>query len=268
MLELEHGFRIVDARVELEPEADRRPRGVGGPEQIERELHQAGVVRALAVPAHRDGSYLKANNGVARIAVDRPFDAVARINGIRDPRPGTGARMKNLTRSRSTEHTSPEDIEQYAYEDRFVGFMLDPRRDGLPDEEVLEQLAAVDKPVFTYGGRGFPPERIEATLLDYEFPLIVSHFGGYPLDMELMMAGIELLERHGNCFLDTSYVRLRDPLEKAIMEHPSRVLFGSGAPASHPNVAVMEILTLDLPEDAMRKVFSKNVSRIVDEVAP
>ncbi len=45
------------------------------------------------------------------------------------------------------------------------------------------------------------------------------------------------------------------------------MLFGSGAPNSHPNVAVMEILTLDVPEDAMRKVFSKNPSRVVTALA-
>jgi len=33
-------------------------------------------------------------------------------------------------------------------------------------------------------------------------------------------------------------------------------------------VAVMEILTLDVPEDAMIKVFSKNASRVVEELAP
>jgi predicted TIM-barrel fold metal-dependent hydrolase len=52
------------------------------------------------------------------------------------------------------------------------------------------------------------------------------------------------------------------------MEHPDRVLFGSGAPASHPNVGVMEMLTLDVPEDAMKKVFTNNPSRVVPELAP
>jgi predicted TIM-barrel fold metal-dependent hydrolase len=52
------------------------------------------------------------------------------------------------------------------------------------------------------------------------------------------------------------------------MEHPDRVLFGSGAPSAHPNVAIMEILTLDVPEDAMRKAFSKNPARVVEELAP
>jgi predicted TIM-barrel fold metal-dependent hydrolase len=59
---------------------------------------------------------------------------------------------------------------------------------------------------------------------------------------------------------------MREPLERAVREHPDRVLFGSGTPQSHPNVAIMEILTLDVPEDAMRKVFSKNPSRVVSKL--
>ncbi|MEF8821138.1 MAG: amidohydrolase family protein, partial [Halovenus sp.] len=146
--------------------------------------------------------------------------------------------------------------------------VLDPVADGLPDAEVLSQLEAVDLPVITYGGRGFGPETIEETLLDYEFPLIIAHFGGYPLDESLMSETIDLLGRHENCFVDTSFVQLRDPLERALMEHPSQVLFGSGAPNLHPNVAIMEILTLDVPEDAMRKAFSKNAVRVIDELGP
>jgi len=52
-------------------------------------------------------------------------------------------------------------------------------------------------------------------------------------------------------------------LERAIREHPDRVLFGSGTPATHPNVAVMEMLTLDVTEDAMTKVFGRNPSRVI-----
>ncbi|MFC6721850.1 amidohydrolase family protein [Halobacteriaceae archaeon SHR40] len=268
MLELEHGFRVVDTHVELEPDESRRPRGVGDAEQIEREMQQAGIVQSLVFPAERDGSYLKANNAVARMAVDRSFVAAARVNGARDPGESVTSRLRNVTRSRSDEHTSPDDIEQYAYEDRFIGFVLDPVADGLPDAEVLSQLEAVDLPVITYGGRGFGPETIEETLLDYEFPLIIAHFGGYPLDESLMSETIDLLGCHENCFVDTSFVQLRDPLERALMEHPSQVLFGSGAPNLHPNVAIMEILTLDVPEDAMRKAFSKNAVRVIDELGP
>ena len=267
MLELEHGFRVVDLHVELEPDETRRPRDIGGPEQVERELHQAGIVAALAFPAERE-EYTSANNAVARIAVDRPLVAAARITGVRDPGTGPTARVRNVTRSRADRHTSPDEIEQYAYEDRFVAFALDPTVDGLPDAAVLSALEAVDLPVVTYGGRGFPPEAIERTLLGYDFPLVVAHCGGYPLDDTMTAEMVDLLANHDGCFVDTSFVRFRDPLERAIMEHPDRVVFGSGAPAAHPNVAIMEILTLDVPEDAMRRVFSRNAARVLPAVAP
>ena len=268
MLELEHGFRVVDVHVELEPDGGRRAPAAGDPERIERELHQAGVVRALTFPSDREGSYLKANNAVARMSVGRPTVAVARINGARDPGQSPGSRLRNIAASRQDHHTSPADVEQYAYDDRFAGFKLHPAVDGLPDEEVLEQLEDAGLPVLTYGGQGFPPSVIEETLLGYDFPVVVSHMGGYPLDRSLMEGAIDLLDRHERCYLDTSHAHLRDPIERAVIEHPDRVLFGSGMPTSHPNVALMEILTLDVPEDAMTKVFSKNASRVIDVLAP
>jgi hypothetical protein len=268
MLELEHGFRVVDAHLELEPDGGRPGPAAGDPEQVERELHQAGVVRGLAFPTERDGSYLKVNNAVARMSVGRPMVALARINGSRDPGQGASSRLRNIAASRADHHTSPADVEQYAYDDRFAGFKLHPPADGLPDEEVLDTLESVGLPVLTYGGCGFPPAVIEETLLEYSFPVVVSHMGGYPLDRGLTAEAIDLLDRYEQCYLDTSFARLRDPIERAVMGHPDRVLFGSGAPAVHPTVALMEILTLDVPEDAMRRVFSKNAARVVDELAP
>ena len=268
MLELEHGFRIVDAHVALEPEPDRRHRDTGDPEQVEREMWQAGVTQSLAFPAEREEGYLKANNGVHRITVDRPLESLARIAGVRDPGTGAASTLRNLTRSREEYHTSPEDVEKYAYEDRFLGFVMHPAADGLPDAEVLEALEDAGMPVFTYGGTGFPPASVEEILREYNFPLVVSHFGGYPLEKPLMNETVDMLTAYDNCFVDTSFVRFRDPLERAMMEHPDRVIFGSGAPAAHPNVAVMEILTLDVPEDAMRKAFSNNISRLIDELSP
>jgi len=269
MLELEHGFRVVDVHARLEPAQGRRRReGLGDPERLEREMHQAGVVRAVVTPGGRDGSYLKANNAIARMSVERPFVPLARVNGARDPADTPVARLRNLTASREDHHTSPEDVEQYAYDDRFVGFSLHPARDGLPDEEVLDRLAAVNLPTVVHGGVGFPPAAIEATLLEYDFPVVLAHFGGYPLNREYMRQSIDLLDRAADLYLDTSFVRFRDHLERAIMEHPDRVLFGSGTPACHPGVAIMEILTLDVPKDAMRKVFSNNPGRVVNALAP
>jgi len=157
----------------------------------------------------------------------------------------------------------PEDIEQYAYDDRFHGFKLDPTRDGLPDADVLDVMDDVGLPVLVHGGRGFSPSALEETLLGREFPVVLAHFGGHPLDRSLMHEAVAMLETHEELYLDTAAVRYRELLERAIVEHPDRVLFGSGAPAVHPNVAVMEILTLDVTEDAMRKVFGKNPVRVI-----
>jgi predicted TIM-barrel fold metal-dependent hydrolase len=266
MLELEHGFRVVDchARLHAGPGRPVRGRTIGG-EDLEREMHQAGIVRAVVFPGPQKGEqgYLRANNAVARQAVERPFIAFARIDGPRDPGDGATSTLRNFTSSRDEWQTSPEDIEQYAYDDRFHGFKLDPTRDGLPDGDVLDVLDDVGLPVLVHGGREFPPGALEDALLDREFPVVLAHFGGHPLDRELMREAIELLDRHDDLYLDTAAVRYRELLERAIVEHPDRVLFGSGAPATHPNVALMELLTLDVTEDAMTKAFGRNPSRVI-----
>jgi predicted TIM-barrel fold metal-dependent hydrolase len=268
MLELEHGFRILDVNARVEPDQQRRPsQGLGDPEQLEREMHQAGVVRAIVYPDTRSGSYLKANNAVARMSVGRPLVAFARVTGNRDPNAGARARLRELAGGQRGDHTTPEDIEQYAYDDRFHGFKLHPPQDGLPSQRVLEQLATVSQPLLVHGSSAFPPSSVATELLGYDMPVILSHFGGYPLDTERMREAIDLLGEHDTLYLDTSVVRYRTLLEQAIREHPDRVLFGSGTPHVHPNVAVMEILTLDVPEDAMKKVFSNNPSRVVDALA-
>jgi predicted TIM-barrel fold metal-dependent hydrolase len=269
MLQLEHGFRIVDVHARLEPEEGERPQeSLSTPERLEREMHQAGIVRGVVYPGPQSDGYLRANNAVARLSVGRPFVPAARINGSRDPGESASARLRNLTASRDSHHTSPDDVEQYAYDDRFVGFKLHPPEDGLPDEAVLERLERVDLPVLVHAGDSFPPETLAEHVLEYDFPTVVAHFGGYPLNRDHMHDTIDLLDSYDNCYVDTSFVRFRELLERAIIEHPDRVCFGSGAPACHPDVPIMEILTLDVPQDAMRKVFSKNPARVFDALAP
>lgn len=270
MLELEHGFRVVDvhARLHAGPEPPLRGRDVDA-ERLEREMHQAGVVRAVVFPGEQPGEsgYVRANNAVARQTVERPFVSFARINGPRDPSGGTSARLRNFRASRESFHTDPDDVEQYAYDDRFHGFRLHPPRDGLPDEETLDALSSVGLPVLVHAGERFPPAAAADALADRGFPVVLGHFGGHPLDRAKMTHSLDLLDTYDDLYLDTSAVRYRDILERGITEHPDRVLFGSGTPAVHPDVAVMEILTLDVPEDLMARVFSKNPGRVVDALA-
>ncbi|SFB73119.1 hypothetical protein SAMN05444422_101549 [Halobiforma haloterrestris] len=273
MLELEHGFRVVDVYTRLTPDEGD---GMAGPwgrtitsDRLEREMHQAGITRSVVFPPARpDTSYVAANNGVARRSVDRPFVAFARINGTRHPEHTARGRLRNAVSRREDHHTTPEDVEKYAYDDRFHGFVLDPTVDDYPDEDVLATLEDVGLPVIVRGGTDAPPEALADAVLGRSFPVVVAHFGGHPLDRSLMHEMIDLLEEYDDCYLETSFVRFRDTLERAILEHPDRVLFGSGAPTCHPNVAVMEALTLDVSEDMFRRVFSKNACRVIDALAP
>ena len=273
MLELEHGYRVVDVNARLTPDDAPGVRERGrpiSPDRLEREMHQAGIVRAVVSPEPHPGEtrYLPANNAVARLSVDRPFVTFARINGPRSLGGDRSSRLRNVVSRRREWHTSPADVEQYAYDDRFYGFCLDPAVDGVPDEPVLERLEDVGLPVLISGGVDAPPAALADQLLDRGFPVVVGHFGGHPLDGELMDEMIDRLDSHDDCYLDTSFVRYREQLERALLEHPDRVFFGSGAPASHPNVAIMEILTLDVSEDKLRRAFSKNACRTVDALKP
>ncbi|MDZ7849293.1 MAG: amidohydrolase family protein [Halodesulfurarchaeum sp.] len=266
MLELEHGFQAFDVHARLHPGPGRPIRGKTiDAEGLQRELHHAGIAQAVVFPGPVSGErgYLRANNAIARQTVERPLIAMARLDG---PREGAGtvtSTLKDAIARPDAAHTTPDDVKQYAYDDRFHGFKLDPPRDGLPTPEVLDALEDVGLPVLLYGGTEFPPEQVDEFLLGRSIPIVLAHFGGHPANRELMTRAIDLLDRRDSLYLDTSAVRYRDLLERAIMEHPDRILFGSGTPTVHPNVGVMEILTLDVPENVMERVFTKNPVRIL-----
>jgi hypothetical protein len=261
MLELEHGFRVVDVGATLVAErGGARGRAVA-PDRLERELRQAGVVRAVVTPPSRpEGSYLAANNAVARRSVGRPFVPFARLSGP-DPPGGRGGGRP------SGDHPGPESVAQYGYDDRFHGFALAPARDGLPTPETLDALGDVGLPLQVTGGRGFPPSRV-SQLCDRGFPVVYGGVGGDPETRELFASAIDLLDRHDDLCLDTGTVRSRPLLERALREHPDRVVFASRAGEAHPNVAVMALLTCSVPEDTMRRAFDTNPSRVVAALAP
>lgn len=267
MLELEHRFRVVDLHGHLdhdEVSVSTHGRDIG-PDRLERECLQAGVVQTAVSPTRRpeDIGYLRANNAVARLSVDRPFLAFARLNGPLAAADNPVSKLRNIYAPRKNHHTRPGDIEQYAYDERFYGFVLDPAVDGLPDRAVRDELIAVDLPVVVYCRPSFPPAAVTDTLLNDGYPVVLAGFGGYPMDDTRMKNSLALLDQYDHLYLDTWAVRDRETLERGLIEHPDRIVFGSGTPDVHPNVAVMEMLTLDVPEDAMSRVFNKNPTRLI-----
>lgn len=266
MLELGHGFRVVDVHTRLDPaEGERVDRGRDvGPDRLERELRQAGIVRAVAVPGKRERGYLAANNAVARLCIDRPLVPFARLAGPKDPT----SRLRSVVASREEWHADPDQVREFAYDDRFRGFAVDPVRDGLPGKYVRRALADAELPVLVGVDRRFPPDAVADRLLGKGFPVVCCAFGGHPLDRATMHGLVDLLDDHDDCYVETAAVRYRDPLERALAEHPDRVLFGSGTPTVHPSVAVMELLTCSVPEDVMKRAFDGNASRVIPALAP
>lgn len=261
MLELEHRYQVVDVNGRLQTASDDHQAVPElSPDQLEREMSQAGIVQTVvAPPVVPEGDYLRYNNAVARKSVNRPFVPFARLRGPRIPDSSPTHRVRNALTKPTADATSPAAIRQYGYDDRFHGFVFDPPRDGLPNDEMLTALEEVDLPVLVRGGDGFPPDRLAETLLDRSFPLIIAHFGGYPMQRSLMHEMLDLLKTTDRCYLETSLVRYRPILERALLEYPDRILFGSGTPANHPSVGIMEILTLDVTEDKLRRVFETNL---------
>ena len=263
MLEREHDLRVFDLDAALAPDAgERRPTPA---ERLERECQQAGVVSAVVAPPPGDPTtYLRANNAVARLAVSRPFLAVARLAGPRDPSETAAAAVRNLAASRADHHPGPEAIESIAYDDRFHAVSLAPARDGLPDAATLDALAETGLPALVRAGRGFPPAAAVETFAARGVPTVLLSFGGYPLDRDLTANAVDCLDDHDDLWLGTAHVPYRDLVERAVREHPDRVVFGSGAPDPHPNVGVMALLTLDVPENLLRRVVTDNPGRVFD----
>jgi hypothetical protein len=266
VLELEHEFRVRDVHARLSTDGADVEGPAVGPEQLERELRQAGITRAVVFSA-AGGDRTRANNAVARMSTGRPFVPFARIGGPE----GSTDRLLDRVRTRlggragadDAEPESPATVRRYATDDRFHGFVVDPVRDGVPAPAVRDALGEAGRPVLVRAGAEFPPAAAEP-LLEQPTPVVLAHFGGYPLRRDLMREAIELLGAHENCYLDTSHVRYRDLLARALREHPDRVLFGSGTPTVHPSVAVAEHLSVDVPADGVRKAFERNPGRLVE----
>lgn len=270
MLELEHGYPVVDIYSTLAPDAGSSERGwTVAPDRMERELAQAGIVRSLVVPPVSSSErYVGPNNWVARVAIERPFVAGARIAGSRPPgsRP-LASLWRRLGGDRDT-GTGAAELQQYAYDDRFHAFAIAPAADGLPDGDLLAALEDAGRPVVVDGAIGLPPDRLADRLGGHDFPVVLGHFGGRSGGREWMAMAIDTCEDHDGVYLDTSFVRHRDLLERAHLEHPDRVLFGSAAPACHPDVSVMEVLSLDVSEDLLRRSLWKNASRLIGALDP
>lgn len=106
----------------------------------------------------------------------------------------------------------------------------------------------------------------ENVLRHYTFPVLLSHFGGYPLDRKRYSLSIDVLDRFPQLYLVTSCVWFAHYLEKAIKQAPHQVLFGSDSPTINPSAARASVLQLAVPEESKTLVLSENLRFITERV--
>lgn len=104
-------------------------------------------------------------------------------------------------------------------------------------------------------------------LARHTFPVLLSHFGGYPLDRQRYRHCLDLLDRHASVHLVTSVVFFQAYLAAAVRRHPDRVLLGSDFPAVDPAVARAAITQLDVPAELKRGVLGGNLRFLTERVA-
>lgn len=102
-------------------------------------------------------------------------------------------------------------------------------------------------------------ERIRQIAREFkDVPVILGHMGGL-WNLELNDKCIGMAKELDNVFLETSSVLFQCMIERAVKEvGPSKILFGSDAPALHPAVERLKIETLNISDSAKEMILGAN----------
>jgi predicted TIM-barrel fold metal-dependent hydrolase len=101
--------------------------------------------------------------------------------------------------------------------------------------------------------------------LTREYPslnFIIAHMGGF-YDWRTIERCIALAEELPNVYLDTPFAMVHVMIKRAAERIPSKVIFGTDAPAIHPAVELAKIRSLNLPKDVEGQILGGNISRLL-----
>jgi SAM-dependent methyltransferase len=142
---------------------------------------------------------------------------------------------------------------------QMFGFMVQLALEELPPEKILRWAERRRLILLCHVASIEDLDLLEKEILEeYKIPLLLSHFGGYPTDMQRINRALQLAQKHPNLYLIASSVHLRNTLRKAITTFPYQVLFGSDFPAEDPRTRD-RIETLDICSEYKTLVFSENL---------
>jgi predicted TIM-barrel fold metal-dependent hydrolase len=135
--------------------------------------------------------------------------------------------------------------------------------DAMPTREVCEAARKFRLPMLV--DVVSRPEVVDMLAPQYpDVNFIIPHLGSFTDDWKAHQQVIYQIARYPNVYADTSAVRQFDYLVQAIkLAGPSKLLFGSDGPLTHPGLELHKIRLLGLPSDQQAKVLGGNVLRLL-----
>jgi predicted TIM-barrel fold metal-dependent hydrolase len=147
----------------------------------------------------------------------------------------------------------------------FVGIKLHPIRDGFHPNDIavhplMELAIELDVPLLIHSGHPIfsLPWIIEELVVGFpEAKVILAHMGHG--NVVYINASIEVAKRNPNVYLETAgmpmHTKIRDAIE---VLGPTRVLYGSGMPAYHPQVEQDKVRLSGLSPELVDRVLDRN----------
>lgn len=249
---------LVDTYVHLSADG-----GPGLPaEQWPALAQEAGVRTAAVFPTVRPG-YRQANEALLAFAAGTPsIKPFARLGGRVPVTSPQLWQLRSAARSRvgsrAPDLGAPADLARYA------GAMTVPHVDGVPAPELLAELGRLGRPLVVHCGEHAPVELVERELVERTTgPVILAHLGAFPASAPHLAAALDLVRRHDRVFLETSASWLAEFVAIAARAAPDKLLFGSGTPLMHPQVAWRHVAAAIVDDDVAVAVAHGNAERVL-----
>ncbi|MBN2280402.1 MAG: amidohydrolase family protein [Candidatus Marinimicrobia bacterium] len=235
-------------------------------------LENIGISKAIVFPNYHK-KYLDANEEIFHIQQSfKNLVGFGRLNTGRaswipwksilsPPRQFLSAGLTNFLIRKNKIDTQAE-IVKCINRYKLKGFKISPGVDGQLSKDEIALINEFDVPILIHDS----PQNIYNRILRF-FPktkIILPHMGGYPANSDDYLKAIKMAGEYENLYLDTSATMFQYILHKGITEIPDKLIFGSDLPAWHPAAGVTLLMTLDIPETHLRRVFSENIKKLVD----
>jgi predicted TIM-barrel fold metal-dependent hydrolase len=210
-------------------------------------LDAAGLVSAMRDSGIEAGALFSQDNEAVRDVVD----SVAGVYGLVWANPRAPAFLQQAR--------------EYLGHPGFVGIKLHPIRDGFHPNDLavhplMELAIELDVPVLIHSGHPIfsLPWIIEELVVGFpEAKVILAHMGHG--NVVYINASIDVGRRNPNVYLETAGMPMHTKIRDAIdVLGPTRVLYGSGMPAYHPQVEMDKVRLSGLSDELVDRVLDKN----------